>query len=146
MAYYLSQTNRSLVELIADRLSKNKNQEYKWKVNNPTKFENILRSACQLEEFKWIKDTYIISVTREEVRFKLRQLLFEEIESPAEEFEDQDFFSIINILLLDQKNKVNFVRPIFEGDELERLAIWATNNNYRIEYRDEILKVMKNES
>ena len=143
MAYYLSKTNRSLVELLALKL-KDKDVDYEMSVNQPQKLERIVRSACILEEFKWIKEKFVVSARSDKIVFSVKQLVMGEFIEPAYIVEQEaDLFFVINVLLLQKKDKVEFIRCVLTDDELDGIKLWCDNHEYKAIYEDEILKVEK---
>lgn len=142
MGYYLSAGNKAIVDMLAEKLF-TRADTLTLKVTDPLKLERIIRSACKLEAYKWIKAKFVIRVDEDRISFYPRQIFLEEVQV-AEEIPDKDFFSIINILVLQHKDKVNFVRCILTPDELDSINNWCSANGYRSEYENEILHITKN--
>lgn len=141
MGYYLSKANQAIANMIADKLE-GKLDTLTLKINNPKKLERIIRSACKLGEYSWIKDKFVIKVTEDHIIFYPKQFFFEEVEV-AEEIPDKDFFSIINILVLQKKDKVDFVQCLLTPDEIESIQNWCAANSYEAIYEKEILHITK---
>lgn len=141
MGFYLSKANRSLIEVFIERLKDKR--EHKFKVSQPERLERIFRSACQLSEYAWIKDTFIIKVRPDELWFVVRQIGIEEFIEPVELISGEDFLGITSILLSGTDERYRFVVGLGEK-EIEKLTNWATKNNYSIQYNDSILEVKKN--
>lgn len=141
--YYLSKENRNLIELLVPKL-RDRTEDLEFKCSRPEKFITAVRSACKHDEYKWIKEQFIVSRQENSVIFKIKQLILEEIIPPTEEIADKDFFDILNILLKQNKNRVNFTHCILTADELESIQEWCKNNKYEMNYTtDNILEVTR---
>lgn len=129
--------------MLVPRLEKAKH-DIVLKVNNPEKLEHVIRGAYKQEEYAWIKDKFIISIKDDSIIFKIKQLNFQE-EETIETVEDADFNTIVEILLFQRRDKVNFVNYILEPEEINNINEWCKANDFTCEYKDNILQVKKNE-
>lgn len=145
MVYYLSRENKKIADLISEKLRGKESGTRKIRTSTPRRLENIIRSACQLSEYKWIGERYVIKVKSGELWFVERVLAFEFDELPPEIVEEEvEFFDILNILLLQDKFRVDFSKAMLDQQQVEQLQEWGVKNNYEIKYENEILKVRKN--
>lgn len=146
MAYYLSKDNRQLMdELVVPFLKKSEDATVKLRVSSPRRLESIIRSATSLPEYSWIKEKFIIRTRRDEVWFEARQLVILEIEPDYETIADQaDFFTILNILLLQERsNRVRFTHVVLTDDELTQLQNWGNKHSYEIQIKNKMLEVKR---
>jgi hypothetical protein len=148
MGYYLSKANKEVLDLFIPRLREAK-KSFSLQFNNSYKFEYIIRNAMTLEEYRWIKDKFIVRVKEDRIHFTIRELILisEEIVEDKENINDDamDIFAIVNDLILNKPAQVTYTNASLSLDEVSNLETWCTANNYTLTNTNETLKIKKND-
>lgn len=133
---HLSKANREILELFIPKL-RERTTDFFFLLNHPEKLRYIIDNAVIEEQYKWIREKFVIRLEKDKIHFKIRELivLAEEIkEAPflgVEVVNEADLFVILNYVA-NGVSLIKFLSPKLEEIEIEHLESWCIANNYSI--------------
>lgn len=142
MAYYLSKANEAII-LPYIPLLRNATNNVKLSTGNPQRLEYILRNAAGTEKYSWIRNKFILRCREGYVLCSIK--------NPDIHIEDSiptietlvSFFDIANNLILNKPSSIRYTSYLLEPDEIEKLELLATNNNYTLEKNEDYIQFIK---